>query len=378
MKVKKIAILPKGFTASAVSCGLKKSGKLDLCLFYSKFPATAEAVFTTNTFAAAPVVVSKNHLLHTRYVQAVIVNSGNANCFNGKRGLQDAKLMCRLVAEALNIPTTSVQVASTGIIGRPLDTQKIRSAIPRLVKLLSPENIVYAKQAIMTTDKFPKEITVEFVWGKRLITLSGIAKGAGMISPKMATMLAYIFTDANIKKSALKEALKEAVDFSFNRISVDGCMSTNDTVLILANGQANNPIIKSGKALSDFKEALKRVCLFLAKEIVRDGEGATKVIQIKVTNAATQNEAEKAGRAIANSNLFKTAMFGENPNIGRIVAAIGSLGLPIKEEQLKIKLKDLHKKEVKVEVSLGRGKQQAIIYTSDLSYEYIKINAAYN
>ncbi|MDD5348158.1 MAG: bifunctional ornithine acetyltransferase/N-acetylglutamate synthase, partial [Candidatus Omnitrophica bacterium] len=263
-------------------------------------------------------------------------------------------------------------------IGKQLNIEKIKAGIPRLVKTLSKTGIAKAKQAIMTTDKFPKELTVQFSIGGRKITVCGVAKGCGMISPDMATMLAYVFTDARITDAALKQALTEAVEVSFNSITVDGCMSTNDTVIAMANGAAGNKPITQGKDLAAFKKALAIVCLHLAKEMVRDGEGATKLIQITVNGAASPNEAKKAALAVANSNLFKAAMYGANPNFGRVVQALGTTGIAIRQEKLKIKLGDLNKKEVKVSVALGRGIQSATVYASDLSPEYIKINAAYN
>ncbi len=254
----------------------------------------------------------------------------------------------------------------------------IKKAIPQLVKGLSRQGIEQAKRAIMTTDKFPKEITVKFNIGGSLVRICGVAKGAGMIAPDMATMLCFIFTDANIAQKALNRTLELSVGNSFNRITVDGCMSTNDSVFILANGASKNMIIDKGNPFHLFQDALDTVCLELAKMIVRDGEGATKFIEVKVKQAKSFREAKKAALAIANSNLFKAAIYGENPNFGRVASSAGSSGIDVKEENLKIKLKSLHKKEVKVEVSLSRGKAECTVYTSDLTPEYIRINAAYN
>jgi len=230
----------------------------------------------------------------------------------------------------------------------------------------------------MTTDTFPKEVSVSLKIGGKIVRLCGIAKGAGMIAPDMATMLCFIMTDARITKQALNKSLSAAVDKSFNCISVDGCMSTNDTVLVLANGTAGNNIISKGKGLQDFSEALGLVCLDLARMIVRDAEGATKFIQIDVCQADNFHEAKKIALNIANSALFKSAVFGENPNFGRVVAAVGASGFKIKESQLKIKLGSLKEKQVKLTVSLSRGKASATVYTSDLTPGYIKINAQYN
>jgi glutamate N-acetyltransferase/amino-acid N-acetyltransferase len=255
---------------------------------------------------------------------------------------------------------------------------KIKQAIPELVSVLSKQGIEKAKRAIMTTDKFTKEITVKFNLGKRIITVCGLAKGAGMIAPNLATMLCFILTDAQITQGALNKAMVDAIDNSFNSITVDGCMSTNDSVIALANGAAGNTLIDTHRNFHKFIKALKFVCLELAKSIVQDAEGATKFIQIKVGKAKSIKEAKKVALSIANSNLFKTAMYGENPNFGRIIAAIGTSGIDIKEKDLKIKVSPLEKKEISINVSLGQGNCAGIVYTSDLTPKYIKINAEYN
>jgi glutamate N-acetyltransferase/amino-acid N-acetyltransferase len=247
-----------------------------------------------------------------------------------------------------------------------------------LVQGASSLGISQAKKAILTTDVFAKEITVKFNLGKSVITICGVAKGAGMIAPNMATLLCFIFTDANIKQSALDKALTKAIDSSFNCITVDGCMSTNDSLMLLANGLAANPKITKGEGFITFKKALEVVCLELAKMIIKDAEGASKFIKINIKGARNFTEARTAGLAVANSNLFKTAIYGENPNFGRISAAVGASGIEIKEKDLKIKVSSLKKKNVEVNLSLGQGKASATIYTSDLTPEYIKINAAYN
>jgi len=372
------AILPVGFKANGVACGLKKSGKPDLALLYSEPPALACAKFTTNSIIAAPLIVSKKHLNSAKKIQAVLVNSGNANCFTGKAGIKDAEATAGYVAQELKIAKNSVLVNSTGIIGKKLDIAKIKQGIPELVFGLSCPGIQKAEKAIMTTDTFAKEVSVTLKIGAKLVHLCGIAKGAGMIAPDMATMLCFIMTDAKITKQALDKALIVAVDKSFNCISVDGCMSTNDTVLVLANGAAGNKIISGGKSLGDFSKALDLVCLDLAKMVVEDAEGATKFIQIDVCQAKNYHEARKVALSIANSALFKTAVFGENPNFGRVAAAVGASGFKIKENQLKINLGSLKQKQVKLTVSLSRGKAGATVYTSDLTPEYIKINAQYN
>ena len=378
MKKTPRAILPKGFRANGLACGLKKSGKLDLALIYSQFPALASAKFTTNSIIAAPLVVSKEHLKSAKRFRAILANSGNANCFTGKSGIKDAQATVGYLAGELKINKSSVLVNSTGIIGKRLDVAKIKQGLRKLVLGLSGSGIHKAKLAIMTTDTFAKEVSIDLRIGNKPVHICGIAKGAGMIAPNMATMLCFIMTDAAITQGALDKALGSAVDKSFNCISVDGCMSTNDTVLVLANAAAGNKVIAQGADLRNFSQALESLCLDLAKMVVNDAEGATKFIQIDVIQAKHIQEAKKIALSIANSVLFKTAVFGQNPNFGRIAAAVGASGFNIKEEQLKIKLGSLKGKQVKLTVSLSRGKAKCTVYTSDLTPEYIKINAQYN
>lgn len=378
MKIYKRAILPIGFRANGVACGIKKAGKLDLALFYSDVPARAAALFTTNKLEAAPIKVNKRQLKSSRYFRAIIVNSGNANCFTGWRGLNDAEDMIESLSGVLKVKRGSILVNSTGIIGKRLPLLKIKRAIPVLARDLSDCGIKKAKQAIMTTDKFTKEVSAKFNINNRTVTICGIAKGAGMVAPDLATMLCFILTDANITQRALSKGLKVSVDNSFNCITVDGCMSTNDSVMVLANGTAKNKPIDIDKNFNLFFKALKFVCLELAKLIVKDAEGATRFIQIKVRKAKNFQEAKKVALSIANSNLFKTAVYGQNPNFGRIIAAVGASGIDVREKDLKIKVSPLYKKEIDVEVSLNRGNLNAVVYTSDLTPEYVKINAEYN
>jgi glutamate N-acetyltransferase/amino-acid N-acetyltransferase len=378
MKVYKRAILPIGFKANAIASGIKKSGKLDLGMFYSNIPAKAACKFTANKIQAAHIKIDKRHLGLNKGYQAVIVNSGNANCFTGRQGERDAEEIAKTLAKVLAIKKERVLIASTGIIGRRLPLAKIKQAIPKLVKGLSGNGIDKAKVAIMTTDKFAKEMTAKFRVGKRVITLCGIAKGAGMIAPNLATMLVFIMSDANITQEALNRALKISTDDSFNCITVDGCMSTNDTVCLLANGASRNNLIGTDKYFKTFLKALHIVCLELAKMIINDAEGASKFIQIKVDKAGSFTEAKKVALSIANSNLFKTAVYGQNPNFGRIIAAVGSSGIDVKEKDIKINVSPLTKKDINVKVSLNRGNSHAVVYTSDLTPQYIKINAEYN
>ncbi|MDI6606638.1 MAG: bifunctional glutamate N-acetyltransferase/amino-acid acetyltransferase ArgJ, partial [Candidatus Omnitrophota bacterium] len=297
MIVYKRAVLPLGFKASAVACGIKKSGKADLALFYSQLPAKAACLFTTNKFEAAPITVSKGHLKVNKEFRAIIVNSGNANAFTGDAGIRDANNTAESLAESLGIKKESILLSSTGIIGRRLEVGKIKNSLPGLVNGLSAQGIDKAKRAIMTTDTFSKEISVRFNIGRQKITLCGIAKGAGMIAPDLATMLVFIFTDAGISAVALKKALQTAAKGSFNCISVDGCMSTNDSVIILANAAAGNTLIDNAKNFTPFSRALNKVCLELAELIVRDAEGATKFIKIQVSRAKNYAQAKKAAQA---------------------------------------------------------------------------------
>jgi glutamate N-acetyltransferase/amino-acid N-acetyltransferase len=378
MKRYKKAILPLGFKASGIASGIKRSGKLDLALFYSVVPAKAACQFTVNKIQAAPIRLNKSYLKRSKNFQAIIVNSGNANCFNGNSGLRDAEETAKGLAMALGIRKENILVASTGIIGRRLPLAKIKKAIPGLVRGLSRGGVNKAKKAILTTDRFAKEIAVKFDLGKRIVTVCGIAKGAGMIAPNTATMLAFILTDALISQQALNKALRMVADNSFHCITVDGCMSTNDSIVMLANGRAENTLIDKGRDFKAFTDVLETVCVELAKMIIRDAEGASKFIQIRVEKAKSFRQARKAAKAIANSNLFKTAIYGENPNFGRIIAAVGASGIGVKEEDIKIKVSSLKNKEIKVKVLLGQGEACATVYTSDLTPEYIKINAAYN
>ncbi|MDD2689112.1 MAG: bifunctional glutamate N-acetyltransferase/amino-acid acetyltransferase ArgJ [Candidatus Omnitrophica bacterium] len=378
MKIYKKAILPIDFLASGLACGIKRSGRLDLALFYSLSGARAACQFTTNRILAAPIKLNKKLLKINSSFRAIIVNSGNANCFTHKAGLKDAEGVTASLSAKLQVEQKEILVASTGIIARRLPIIKIKKAIPQLIAGLSKDGVHKAQKAIITTDKFTKGITVKFNIANRTVTVCGVAKGAGMIAPSMATMLVFILTDACIAQTALDKALRICVDNSFNCITVDGCMSTNDSVILLANGSAQNKLIYSGRHFDLFTVALKYVCLELAKMIVRDAEGASKFIQIKVKEAKSFQEARKAALNVANSNLFKTAVYGQNPNFGRIVASLGQAGIDIKEEDLKIKVSPLNKKDIFVEVFMKRGGSSATVYTSDLTPEYIKINAEYN
>jgi len=386
---------PKGYRAAAIHSGIKRKKELDLALLVSESPAVAAGLFTTNRFQAAPVTLTKAYLKRPRH-KAIIVNSGNANCLRGKEGLVAASLMAKITSFLTRAKVDEVLVCSTGIIGKRLPIETISKALPRLVASLKGSYSSKIAQAIMTTDTFPKEIAVSLKISGRQVRIGAIAKGAGMIEPNLATMLCLITTDAQIARPLLKKALKEAVDSSFNSITVDGGMSTNDTVLMLANGSSGLKIGSRGPAYKRFVSALGHVCLELAKMIVRDGEGATKFIEIDVKGAATNQEAERIALAIANSNLFKAMCFGQDPNFGRIAAACGASSKRMDPYRVDIYLngkkavKDgvaiegrlprgiFHKKDINVSVDLKQGKAQARIFTSDLSPEYVKINAEYS
>ncbi len=369
----------EGFLASALWCGIKKSAKLDLALIYSESPAVTAAVFTKNSVKAAPLIVSQKNIRDGK-AQAIVVNSGNANCFTGDLGLIYAKQTTQLLGYLLTIRSEDVLVASTGVIGRPLPYIKIATSAEKLVAGLSRDQGEAAAKAIMTTDTCPKEIAVEIVLGRKKVVIGGCAKGSGMIAPDMATMLAFVTTDVAISPAMLRRALKQACDRSFHSITVDGCMSTNDMVAVMANGVAKNKkIVKQDKNFEIFCEGLTAVCLDLAKKIVRDGEGATKYIEIKVWGARTENQARQMALAIANSNLVKTANYTDNPNWGRVAAAIGSLGFQnVNENTMKI---DFHcekdNTEVYILVTLAIGDKEATAYTSNLTAEYVRINGEY-
>ncbi len=393
-----------GFLANGVRAGIKESGNKDLALLYSEAPAIAAGAFTTNRFQASPVKVSKIHLKNKTH-QAVIVNSGNANCANGKTGDKFAGLMTDYVAKATGLDKKEVLVASTGVIGQALPIAKIEKAIPGLVSGLSEKGSGVFAKTIMTTDTVKKEMAVKIRLGESIVTIGGTAKGVGMLYPEMkperhATLLVFIATDADISKRMLEEALSESIAGSFNMISVDGDMSTNDSCFILANGLAGNrKIEKKGSDYRKFAEGLKFLTRELAKKLARDGEGATKFIEIEVSGAKTEKDASTIARKISTSNLLKCAIFGEDPNWGRICAAAGAAGVEFDPDNVDIYLggikalsdgaiaKDYSKekarkffkaKDVYVKVNLKGGKGKATAWTCDFSKEYIAINSEYN
>ncbi len=376
-------ILPLGYQANGLCCGIKKSPKPDLGIIYSQSPGRAAGVFTANKIISGSVKFSKLSLKKSSQFQAIIANSGNANCFTGHDSFKKANDIASELARLLGIKKHEVLLASTGIIGKTLPAKRIQNKLGVLVQGLKKSKITQVAKAILTTDTFIKLDSARIKIGTKPVTICGLAKGAGMIAPNLiaphATMLSFVLTDANISQAAINAALKIAMDKSFNCITVDGCMSTNDTVLLMSNACAGNALIKvGGPAFNKFSKAVNQVCLNLAKMIVQDAEGGTKFIQIKVAQAKTVNEAKRIALNIANSNLFKTAMFGSNDNIGRIVSAVGSTGVDVKESDLKVTTSPLKKKEIFVEVKLRRGKCYWVGYTSDLTPAYVNINAKYS
>lgn len=395
---------PKGFLASGVKAGIKKSGRDDLALLYSEVPAVAAAAFTTNRFQASPVKVSRAHLKLKNH-QAIIANSGNANCANGAVGDRDAVMMCEFIGQSLLLDKREVLVASTGIIGHYLPLEKIEKALPDLVGELSESGGTKFAQAIMTTDTVKKELAVKLNLSGATVTIGGACKGVGMIYPvikteRHATMLCFLTTDAAITKEMLSSALAEAMDDSFNMVSVDGDMSTNDSCFIMANGLAKNEKIdEKGKDYRKFTEALKLAAGELAKKLAMDGEGATKFIEINVAGAGSVPDARAIARKISVSSLFKCCVYGEDPNWGRVVAAAGASGIDFDPDKVDVYLgtvkamsggmsvKDFDrekarslfkKKDVKIKIDLKSGRYSATAWTCDFSKEYVAINSEYS
>jgi len=394
-------IIEKGICAvDGVLASGSRKGKYGVAVIVSK-NNTASAVFTSNKIVAAPVILTKEVIKDSR-ISAIVANSGNANCFTGEEGLEDAKSMAKKVAVKLNIKTEDVAVASTGIIGRKMPMDIIKSLIDESVETLenSPEASFKAAEAIMTTDTYSKEISVQTtLTDGKLVKIGGIIKGSGMISPNMGTMLCFITTDVDASGVDLNEALKRAVSKSFNMVVVDGDESTNDTVILMSSG-------KSGKIDEKFREALDFVCIELAKMMSRDGEGATKYMEVTVNGATSKEDAKRAAKAVAGSSLVKTALFGADPNWGRVAAAVGYSGAHIDEKKMGIRFEsenetvELVKKgsfmtaeksmeletaekimkedEIKIIVNLNLGEYSATAYGCDLSYDYVKINSEYS
>ncbi len=387
---------PEGFRAAGVSAGIKANGNPDLALIVSERPASAAAVFTTNKAQAAPVLVSIDHLAKSGGIaRAIVVNSGCANACTGDAGLEVARQMTQETGRLVGCAPEQILVASTGVIGVSLDIDKIRRGLPDAMKALGHDRGSVAARAIMTTDPFPKEAAVRFSIGNREASIGGMAKGSGMIEPMMATMLGFVTTDAAVPPPLLSRALKEVVDDTFNAITVDGECSTNDCVMLLANGASGAKVDESTYA--PFVQGLRTVCLRLALDIVRGGEGATKLVTVTVTGAASPAEARQAAKVIANSPLVKTAIHGGDPNWGRLIAAAGRAGVAFNLARAAVVVggivlfKDgqpfddaapraatyLKYKELAVTVDLGAGSASSTVWTCDLSAEYVKINADY-
>jgi len=386
----------RGFKASSAAAGLKKVKFPDMILIFSEEEATAAGVFTTNRVKAAPVLLNMERIKKGK-ARAIIANAGNANACTGEKGLKNARLTAELAARELGIRPEEVLVASTGVIGAQLDMDKVTRAIPDLVKGLSSDGIVAVAEAIMTTDSFSKISMFEGKAQEIPYRILGIAKGAGMIMPSMATMLCFILSDISIRPSQLQKALLSSVEKTFNRITVDGDTSTNDMVLILANGKAGNNPLKA-KNYEEFNSGLRQVMAELSSMIVKDGEGATKLVYIKVRGAATGNDAITAARAVSNSSLVKTAFYGQDPNWGRIMAALGRSQIRFKEGEVAIWIDDIKiverglgvgaeqekraaermkNREFSITIDLGLGENEDQITTCDLTHDYISINADY-
>lgn len=386
-KVKGSITAPQGFRAAGIAAGIKPGGKKDMALVVSDVPASAAGVFTTNKVKAAPVRVSQHHI-RGGLGRAILANSGNANACTGGDGLFHARAMAEAVARRIGCPAPQVLVCSTGRIGVKLPIVKVQAGIKELLGALQPRGSHSAAEAIMTSDTFPKEVAVVVRHGGRSVYIGGIAKGAGMIHPNMATMLCFITTDAAVSAAALRRALKTAVNQSFNRISVDGDMSTNDTVLALANGLAG-PLPPA-----KFQEALNFVCLELAKMIVRDGEGVTKFVTLEVAGAVNDRDAEIAARAVGNSVLVKTSWCGGDPNWGRIMDALGYCrarvvpekidiaydgvwavrgGAPAKTPMTKLKA-IVARPDFTIQINLRLGRGRCTFYTCDLTEKYVELN----
>lgn len=390
---------PRGFIAAGVKAGIKTSGKEDVAVIMSTVPAAAGAVFTQNKMCAAPVLVSRETAKKPS-AQAIVVNSGCANACTGEQGLKDAREMAALTADLLNISPSDVYVCSTGVIGHFLPMDKIKTGIADAIDKMDDTEGESAALAIQTTDTFVKHVAYEFELGGQNVKIAGIAKGAGMIHPNMATMLTYITTDAAIAPDVLKRMVKAVADKSFNMVVVDGDTSTNDSMIVLANGLAENEIIFSEEHpdYPIFYNALLTVAQDLAKMIAHDGEGATKFLEVNVVGAATWEDAKLAAMAIAKSPLVKTAFFGEDPNWGRIVCAAGYSGAALNAERVNLKIGEIYlvkngmnvnvplelmastmqAHDISMTIDLAVGHEEATVWTCDFSYEYVKINGEYH
>ncbi len=391
---------PRGYQAAGVACGIKKNGRRDLAIVASEHPCSAAALLTTNQFLAAPLLLTRERLKRLQ-AQAVVINSGTANACTGARGLANARAVADAAASILGIESRLVLVASTGVIGEFLPMKNVLAGVAQAGRALSRSGGHEAAEAILTTDTFTKEYALRGRAGGQEITVGGMAKGSGMIHPGLATLLAFITTDAVVSPAALKSALREAARVSFNRISVDGDRSTNDLLLAFSRREGRR-ILPGSAPFRSFTRLLIEVCRVLAHRVVEDGEGVTKIITIDVSGAKSEKEAELAGMAIARSPLVKTAFFGEDANWGRIMAALGAASLRLEPERISLDFacgnrsvpivrrgvgtpaarrdeaaEILKGREITVRVRLGRGRGRAVIHTTDLSLRYVEINASY-
>lgn len=388
----------KGFTAAGVKAGIKKSGNLDVAVIYTKTQAVVAGTFTQNKVAAAPVYVSKE-VVATGTAHAIVANAGCANACTGQQGLDDAHKMAQIAADELGVNADDVIVGSTGVIGVNLPMDKLEAGIKDAVANLSADGSGNAGRAIITTDTHSKSVTCEFELSGKTVRMGAIAKGSGMIRPNMATMLCYITTDIAIDQALLQKAVSGCVEKSFNMISVDGDMSTNDMVIVLANGEANNAKITEENAdYQIFFDKLMMLCTELAKQIAADGEGASKFLTINVKGAKSFADAKTVGMAIANSPLVKTAFFGEDPNWGRVICAVGYSGADMVPEKTVVKFGGItifangtgatydekalahvmKQKDIVIDIELNMGQEDATVWSCDLSYEYVKINGEYH
>lgn len=388
----------KGFTAAGVKAGIKKSGNLDVAVIYTKTQAVVAGTFTQNKVAAAPVYVSKE-VVATGTAHAIVANAGCANACTGQQGLDDAHKMAQIAADELGVNADDVIVGSTGVIGVSLPMDKLEAGIKDAVANLSVDGSDNAGRAIITTDTHSKSVTCEFELSGKTVRMGAIAKGSGMIRPNMATMLCYITTDIAIDQALLQKAVSGCVEKSFNMISVDGDMSTNDMVIVLANGEANNAKITEENAdYQIFFDKLMMLCTELAKQIAADGEGASKFLTINVKGAKSFADAKTVGMAIANSPLVKTAFFGEDPNWGRVICAVGYSGADMVPEKTVVKFGGItifangtgatydekalahvmKEKDIVIDIELNMGQEDATVWSCDLSYEYVKINGEYH
>ena len=387
-----------GILAGGVAAGIKPGGKKDLALVYSSAPARVGAVFTANQVKGAPVLVSMEHA-KSGTAQAILASSGCSNVCTGERGLNDAREMTKLAGELLRIPATQVLIAATGVIGVPLPMDRIRAALPKLVKALSPQGGRAAAEAIMTTDTRPKEAALRVEIAGRPVTIGGIAKGVGMIEPHLATMFCFVATDAAVARGALAAVTRRAVDRSLNRITVDGDQSTSDTVAVLANGLAENaPLEAASRGWRQFAGGLEALMGRLARLLVQDGEGATRLVAVTVRGATSRRDALLAARSVANSPLVKTAINGQDPNWGRIMMALGKSAARVDQDKVAIAFNDerlvergmlregarldrlreiMAAPEYGITIDLGLGRSEDRVWTCDLSEEYVRINGKY-